>query len=136
MKNSLEKIVRGIQKTKKLTGLKTYQIEDIFVLVFLAIIGIISRKGMVEWIGVGAVFFNFGYVQIADRLEESENKRVKGGKKAEVECYKKLNKYLYAKEILWTIYFMLLGAWSALAGVAIFMAYPYWRKIWRKYNLQ
>lgn len=93
-----------------------------------------SLVHLVEWIGVLAVFFNFGYVSVADRLEQAEKSRVERGEPAMVECYPKLQRYLYAKEILWTVYFVMLQAWSALAGVGLFLVYPYWRQVWRKYH--
>lgn len=36
-----------------------------------------------------------------------------------------------AKEILWCAVFVLHHAWAALAGVALFLAYPSWRRFWR-----
>ena len=32
---------------------------------------------------------------------------------------------------LWLVYFVAKGAWSAIAGVALFLAYPLWRRWWR-----
>jgi hypothetical protein len=39
---------------------------------------------------------------------------------------------LVTKECLWLVYFILHHSWSALAGVGLFLAFPIWRKWWRK----
>jgi hypothetical protein len=36
--------------------------------------------------------------------------------------------------IFWFVYFILLGAWSALAGVIVFLLYTPWRNYYRKYH--
>jgi Ca2+/Na+ antiporter len=123
-----------VSKIKKILKCKTYHIESAFVLVVLVIVAVISGAGSIEWLGVGAVFFTFGYTSISSRLEEAEHKRHQNGEEPAVDCYPKLQQYFYAKEILWTAYFVLLGAWSALVGVAVFLVYPYWRKAWRAYQ--
>lgn len=115
-------------------AIQTWHIELVFVAIVLVVVGIISGKGLVEWIGIIAVLFNFAYVQIADRLEEREAKRYHIDKKVEVHCYWKLKYYFYAKEISFFAYFFLLHAWAALVGVFIFLLYPIWRKAWRKYH--
>jgi len=117
---------------KKIFHLKTYVVEYIFVGIILFTIALISGKGIVEWVGVLAVLINFGHTQIADRLKEKEEKRFKNNEMVNVDCYWKLNYYFYAKELCWLLYFFLVGAWSALAGVFIFLLYPLWRKTWRK----
>jgi len=55
--------------------MRTYVIEQIIVAVALVVTAIISRKTMIEWVGVVAVFLTFCYIQIADRLEEKERMR-------------------------------------------------------------
>lgn len=134
MKLLARSLVRFVEWIKRITHAKTYHIENVFVLIILVTVGLFSGKGVVEWVGVLAVFFNFGYVSVANRLEEAEKNRISRGETTEVWCYEKLQHYLYAKEILWTVYFIMLHAWSALAGVGIFLLFPYWRKIWRKYH--
>jgi hypothetical protein len=82
-----------------------------------------------EYLAALAVFLSFGHAQIADRLaEKEENKTI-----PEVECYKKLWYYFIGKEICWFLFFILSHAYSALAGVFIFLAYPFWRKFYRTY---
>lgn len=133
--NILEKIPADIVKyLKKVLKVKTYVIEYIFVATVLIVVALVSKKGMVEWLGVLAVFLTFGHTSIADRLHEREAKRYSIDKKVEVNCYWKLNYYFVAKEACWFIYFYLLGAWSALVGVFVFLCYPLWRKLWRRHK--
>ncbi len=112
--------------------IKTWMGEFLAVAALLVAVALITHKGLIEWIGVLAVLVTFGHTQIADRLREREAYRYKIDKKAEVECYWKLDYYFYTKEILWFIYFVFLGAYSALVGVGIFLLYPIWRNYWRK----
>lgn len=111
---------------------KTWVYEFLVVLVVLVAVALITKKGLIEWLGVFAVLVTFGHTQIADRLHEREAFRYKIDKTVEVECYWKLNWYFYIKETLWFIYFIFLGAYSALVGVFIFLLYPLWRNWWRK----
>lgn len=129
-----KKIVRIVEWLKKVFHVQTYVIEFFFVGIILVVVAIISGKGIVEWIGVVAVMLNFGHASIADRLEEKEAVRFHVNKKSDVECYWKLKYYFIAKELCWLAYFLILGAYSALVGVGIFLLYPWWRKIWRKYH--
>lgn len=122
------------EQWKDLLHLRTYHIELGFALVCLSLIAILSGKGWVEWIGVAAVYFTFAHTTVADRLAEAQAKEIKEKNKATVECFHKLEKYFYAKEICWCVYFFILGAWSALAGVFLFMVYPFWRKWWRRHK--
>jgi len=107
-------------------------VESLVVFVLLAIVTIFAGNTLVEWIGTFAVLFTFKHVSVANRLEEREALRVKHTGKPEIECYKRLTQYLVTKEILWFAYFILLGAYSALVGVFVFLLYPVWRKWYRK----
>lgn len=111
---------------------KTWMVEFVVVLVVLCAIALITQKGYIEWVGVFAVIVTFGHTQIADRLREREQKRYHKENKGDVECYWKLDYYFYTKEILWFVYFIVLGAWSAIAGVVLFLLYPLWRRFYRK----
>lgn len=113
---------------------KTYYWEALFVLMILCITGYVSDKGWKEWIGVAAVFLTFMHASVAERLSESEGHRKTKGEEIYVDCYYKLPIYFYSKEICYFAYFIILGAWSAVVGVLIFLAYPIWRKQWRKFN--
>ncbi len=113
---------------------QTWQFEAAVVFVILISTALISNKGLIEFIGVFAVYITFLYITVADRLAESQYNKKQQNEKIEVECYPKLEKYFYLKEVLWFIYFAFLGAWSAIVGVIVFLVYPIWRKSWRKYN--
>jgi len=123
-----------IEKMKKFFKCQTYHIEIAFVFILLSLIAIISKKGVVEWLGVFAVLLTFGHLSVADRLREQEERREKNKEPVSVSCYKKLDHYYFSKEALWFVYFSLLGAWSAVAGIVIFLIYKPWRKLWRKYH--
>lgn len=134
----MKKIVDFHQWIKRNTPFKhTWHIEVLFVLPLLMIPAIVINKGWVEWIGVAAVFFSFMHASVAERLAEAEKIRSTIYNAPDhpiaVHCYSKLEKYFYTKEVCWCLYFFILGAWSALIGVFIFLIYPSWRKIYRKY---
>lgn len=81
-----------------------------------------------EIIGSLAVYFTFLHAQVADRMQERQAiKEV-----PDVECYKKLNYYFVGKETLWVAFFLMTGAYSALAGAILFSLYPLWRQYYRK----
>ncbi len=129
------RIFLGFKKfANKFVKCRTYHIENIFVAVILITIAIITRKGLVEWIGVVAVYLNFGYIAVADRLREAEEIRKEKKEPVMVECFKKLDYYYISKEFFWLLYFVLLGAYSALAGIIIFLCYRPWRVYYRKYS--
>lgn len=124
-----------VKKIKKIHPcIKTYMVEEVFVCMVLVAVAILSSKGLIEWLGVAAVFFTFKHSVIANRMEEAEANRIKKNEPIIVECYKKQTRFFYIKEILWFGYFIWLGAWSALVGVVVFLLYPLWRKVWRKYQ--
>lgn len=123
--------VKGFKST---SGLKTHHIENTFVLTTLLATAYFFGKSWVEYLGVYAVWFSFQHASISNRLEEREHWRKRYGHPVQVDCYDKLSKFFYAKEILWFAYFALNGSYSALVGVIIFLLYGYWRTSWRKYN--
>lgn len=127
-------LIRFVEWIKRRFNVQTYVIEYLVVSVVLVATAIISKKGFVEWIGVVAVFLTFGHASIAERLREREALRHLTRSPIEVNCYWKLSYYFYAKEILWFAYFILIGAWSALAGVVLFLAYSPWRAYYRKWH--
>ncbi len=127
-------LIRLIEKIKKALNIQTYIIEYAFVATILIIVAIVTKKGFIEWIGIAAVFLTFCHASIAERLREREELRQIKKSPVEVHCYYKLPYYFYAKEVLWFVYFVLLGAYSALAGVIIFLLYTPWRNYYRKYH--
>lgn len=112
----------------------TWHIEALFVALVLSSVAIISGKGLVEWIGVGAVFFTWMHVSVANRLEEVQAEKVETKTGVEIECFRWTTRFLYIKECLWVVYFVVLGAWSALAGSILFLFYGWWRVTWRKFQ--
>ncbi len=136
-KNAHNFFINLILYIKNLFSIRTYVIEMIVVWWALVITAIISGKTMIEWIGVIAVFLTFCYIQIADRLEEREHLKQQAigyqKDKNSVECYYKLPRFYYSKEICRAIYFIYLWAWSALVWVILFILYIPWRKFYRKH---
>lgn len=85
-----------------------------------------SRPAIVgQVLSAMAVFVSFQHMSVASRLEEAEARRTDT---RAVECYGKLTRFLVCKETLWTTAFIALKAWTALAGVPLFLLYPVWRR--------
>jgi hypothetical protein len=127
-------LIRAIEYIKLKTGVRTHVIEYAVIAIVLVTVAIISKKGWVEWLGVLAVFLTFGHASIAERLREREALRHQARSPIEVSCYWKLPYYFYAKELVWLAYFILIGAWSAIAGVMVFLVYTPWRSYYRKWH--
>jgi hypothetical protein len=110
-------------------SVRTWHIEAVFVAGVLCTVSYVSGKGLIEWVGTLAVFFTWLHGSVADRLAEGP-----AAERSGVECAWKITPYFYTKEALWCVYFTWLGAWSALAGSALFLGYGVWRKAWRSYQ--
>lgn len=110
-----------------MTPMRTWQAEMVFVWAVLVLVAALSGGGALEFIGAGAVLLSFGHAQVADRLAEREAAR----ERPTVECHRWATRYLVGKESLWLVYFVAHHSWSALAGVALFIAYPSWRRFYR-----
>jgi hypothetical protein len=108
--------------------MKTWHFEMGVVAAVLAAVVIASGGSYVEWIGAAAVLGTFGHAQVADRLAEKDAAR----ERPSVECHKWATRYLVGKESLWLLYFVIHHSWSALAGVGLFLAFPLWRRWWRR----
>jgi hypothetical protein len=106
---------------------QTWHVEMAIAAIVLFGIAWMHAHVWTEWVGSLAVLVNFGYVSIADRLAERQAAQVK----PDVECYWKLIYYFVAKESLWAVFFLATKSYSALAGVALFLIYPVWRKWYR-----
>lgn len=111
-------------------ALRTWHVELAVVGLVLATAVLVTHGGFVEWLGSLAVLLTFGHTQIADRLAEREASR----SEVTVACHRKLVWYLVGKEVTWALYFVLHRSWAALVGVAVFLAYPAWRKLWRRWR--
>ena len=108
--------------------MRTWHCEMMIVTAVLVTVALLTGGGATEFIGVGAVLMSFAHVQVSDRLQAAEAARPDPS----VECHAWSDRYLVSKEILWMTYFILLGAWSAIAGVGLFLLYPFWRKWWTR----
>lgn len=108
--------------------IRTWHCELSVVAVVLAVVAIAAGGGVLELLGAGAVVLTFGHAQVADRLAERDAVR----SRPSVPCHRWATRYLVGKETLWCAYFVLHQSWSALAGVALFLAYPSWRRWWRR----
>lgn len=107
--------------------MKTWHKEALIVAIILALV---AGKKPLEWLGSLAVLLTFMHAQIGFRLQEAEAQRIPT--QVHVACWWKLQYYFVAKELCWFLYFGLMGAWSALVGVVVFLVYP----VWRRYHLR
>lgn len=107
--------------------IRTWHVERAVAAVVLAAVAFAAGGG-VQWIAALAVLGTFAHMQIADRLAEREATR----QVPSVECHALAVRYLVAKEVAWVAFFSLTGAWTALAGVPLFLLYPVWRRWWRR----
>lgn len=81
------------------------------------------RDALGELFCMWGVLYTFSHMQVGSRLEEAQVRT-----EVTVECYARLTRYLILKEICWLLGFLLLGAWSALGGIPLFLFYPAWRR--------
>lgn len=110
--------------------MKTWYAETgIVAFILLAVLVFTHRLFSVELIAAAAVLLTFGHASVADRLAEREELRCT----PEVECFRKMWYYFVGKEMLWLLYFFMIHAYSALVGVFVFLAYPVWRRLYRRH---
>jgi hypothetical protein len=92
---------------------------------------------LLECVGAAAVLASFAHAQVADRMAEYSAKAeyfsepVLGFTRPAA-CWRWALRYFVTKELLWLVYFVAHRSWSALVGVGVFLAYPLWRKWWRR----
>jgi len=117
--------------------IRTWHLELAAVAAILAAVAI-ATGGPIELVGAAAVTLSFAHAQVADRLAEAERERRSSVRFADgdtdahaVTCHRWAVRYLVSKETLWLVYFVAHRSWSALAGVALFLAYTPWRRWWR-----
>lgn len=109
--------------------IRTWMIERAVVgSVLAAVVVATAPLSWTAWLGAIAVLFSFAHGQIADRLAEREAARAV----PQVACHAQAGFYFVAKEAAWFGYFVATGAWPALVGVVLFLAYPVWRRAWRR----
>lgn len=108
--------------------MRTWQIEAAVALLVLGTVAVLGGNHATEWLGAGAVWLSFMHGQVADRMAESQGRRAV----PDVHCYRRAALYFIGKEALWVAYFVAHRSYAALAGCALFLAYPAWRKVYRK----
>lgn len=79
----------------------------------------------ITWVSAAAVFLSFLHGKVGYRM--SEAMATTGA--PSVHCYEWSGRYWLGKELLWFVVFLLSGAYPAIVGNVIFMAYPAWREI-------
>lgn len=109
--------------------MKTWVGELAAVSAVLATVAIASGEP-IELLGATTVALSFAHAQVATRFAEREMARPTDVDHAMeiIECHRWTGRYFLAKELAWCGYFVVKGSWSALAGVALFLAYPMWRR--------
>lgn len=110
--------------------MKTWHFENTFVASVLLVVWALTGHRPIELVGCAAVFGGFCHASIAERMREREAARTVPG----VECHRLSTWFFLAKEACWLTYFVVMHAWAALVGCAIFGLYPAWRKLWRRYR--
>lgn len=112
---------------RKLT-FRTWHAENLVVAAVLLSVWALTGFKLVELLGAAAVLCGFCHASIAERMRECEAARAV----PDVECHRLSTWFFLAKEAGWFAYFAIMGAWSALVGCGVFLAYPLWRKWWRR----
>lgn len=108
--------------------MRTWQGELAGVAIILGAVLLVTHAPWIEVVGSAAVLASFAHAQVSDRLAEREAAR----QTPDVHCHAWARRYFLVKEALWLVYFVTKGAWSALVGCAVFLAYPAWRTWWRR----
>lgn len=112
--------------------LRTWHFEVAFVAVVLGAVLALTAAPWRELFCAAAVLASFGHAQVSDRLAEHQASLVS----APVSCFRWSARYFVAKELLWVAYFVATGAYAALVGCGVFLAYPVWRRYWRGRRLR
>ena len=110
--------------------MRTWHIEAAVMAAVLAVTVLVTGNQPIEWVGACAVFVMTRRVSVANRMQESEASQPAPS----TDCYPWFQRYLVFGECLWTVYFLLLGAYSALVGVALMLLYPVWRRFYRRWK--
>jgi hypothetical protein len=77
-------------------------------------------------VAVGASFIGFIYMQTVTHSTERQAAIASRNQKTAT----RLTRLLFARESLWIGLFLLNGNLPGLAGSALFVAYPFWRRYW------
>lgn len=109
--------------------MKTWHYEILVVGVILSLVTLVFQNNKINWLTTMAILFTFNHAQIGDRLQEGQNQLTN----PDVKCYWKLNILFAMKEVVWVVVFLLLHNYAAIVGCILFVLYPVWRKVYRKY---
>ncbi len=109
--------------------LPTWVYESAVAALVLGTTALLSRGTTGDWIAALAVWVSFGHNSVTDRLAEQQAHLPQ----ATVHCYRLSARYWVLKELLWVAVWLLSGLYTALAGSLLFLAYPYWRKAYRRW---
>lgn len=108
--------------------LRTWHVEALVVAAVLVVVNVVGRTPPREWVGAAGVLLTFMHGQVANRLAERDAAR----ETPDVSCSPWSGWYFILREIAWTTYFLWGSAWGPLAGCVLFLAYPAWRRWWRR----
>jgi hypothetical protein len=108
---------------------KTWHFEVGIVAIILCTITFFFANNWTNWIATAAVIITFNHATICDRLQEKQSRMIR----PTVECYHKLHRLFVSKEILWIVFFIMTGSYSAIVGSGLFALYPLWRKLYRRH---
>ena len=107
--------------------IRTWHIELGFVAAVLTALWVITKGGVPDAIGSIAVLLSFAHGQVSERMAAKQAERVV----PDVHCWRWSSRYFIGKELCWIFYFALTRSWAPLVGCFVFLAYPYWRQLYR-----
>lgn len=110
--------------------MRTWVYELLVVGTLLIVTTLLTSPTLVGWLTVGAVLLSFCYTQVASRMAEKEGQRPIPS----VECHWKLKWYFIGKETWWVAVFIAAQNYAALVGCGVFLLYPAWRTLYRRYD--
>ena len=108
--------------------MRTWVAEALLVAWVLMLVANATGGGLVQWVSALAVLLSFCHAQVAARMAEKQA----ASARPDVACWRWSQRYLVGKELSWCFVFAATGAWPALAGVALFLSYPAWRRYHRR----
>jgi hypothetical protein len=106
--------------------IRTWMWEAGFVWLCLSTTTLLTKGGFVDWLATVAIWISFLYTSICDRLGELEKPPSEGSK-----AFRVAQRLLQLREALWFLYFWMVGSYSVLVGVMLFLLYPLWRRFYR-----
>lgn len=109
-------------------AVRTWHVEALVVATVLIVVNLAGHTKPREWMGALGVLLTFLHGQVASRMAERDAARAS----PDVPCSPWSGRYFVLREIAWSTYFLWGSAWSPLAGCALFLVYPAWRRWWRQ----